>query len=214
MEKSELKVNATPEAKDLKTDGDKTVTKPDTAENNITIPVKFNKEIRNLSIEEATLLAQKGLKYESIEKDYLALKELAQKENKSVPEFINLLQSRLKEDKLSDLTEKCGGNKEMAEHILSLENPDSKDNGFSEVKEHFPQFGDIEDLPSSVRENAKMKGTLLLDEYLRYLLSKEEEEKQTLLKQKSAQKSSMGPLANKGSALNPETEEFLKGLWK
>lgn len=192
-----------------------TESKKDTIPNHDTfIPVKFNKEVRNLTLEEAGALAQKGLKYDSIEKDYLALKELAAKENKSVPAYINHLNILQSEQKVSDLTDKCGGNSEMAQHILKLESGLEPKDSFAEVKENFPEIKNLEDLPTSVLENSKIKGTLLLDEYLRYLLAQKQTAKSVLMQQKAAQNSSAGSLYNKRGGNSPETEEFLKGLWK
>lgn len=178
-----------------------------------TVPIKFNKETRKLSLEEASNLAQKGLKFEAIENDYKAIKDLAAKENKSVPEFISSLCLNQNEAKKQNLKELCGGNEEMAEHILKLENLREKDMGFEELKAAFPKITSIEDLPESVTENARLKGTLLLDEYLRYRLSEQKKARETTLKQKENMLSSTGSLKGLENSLNPEAEEFLRGLW-
>lgn len=213
MTENENKDTALPQAEE-NTVEEAEATTPEASENNTFIPVKFNKEIRNLSIDEASVLAQKGLKYESIEKDYNALKELANEDKMSVPIFLLDLARRRNEDKKASLTEKCGGDTELAEHILSLESKVSPDNGFAELKESFPEIVSADNLPPQVLENAELKGTLLLDEYLRYLLAEERSAKAAALKQKTAEKASTGSLMNRKGAHNPETEEFLKGLWK
>ena len=184
------------------------------SEEPIKIPIKFNKETRNLSLEEATTLAQKGLKFESIEKEYNLLKQLALRENKSIPLYIAELDRRYNEEKKQSLTEKCGGNEEIAEHILSLENEKKAGDGFDELASAFPEIKSKENLPREVLHNAELKGTLLLDEYLRYLLSQKRNAQTVARKQREGEKSSTGSLINRRDSQTSETEEFLKGLWK
>lgn len=184
------------------------------SEEPIKIPIKFNKETRNLSLEEATTLAQKGLKFESIEKEYNLLKQLALRENKSIPLYIAELDRRYNEEKKQSLTEKCGGNEEIAEHILSLENEKKAGDGFDELTSAFPEIKSKKNLPREVLDNAELKGTLLLDEYLRYLLSQKRNAQTVARKQREGEKSSTGSLINRRDSQTSETEEFLKGLWK
>ncbi len=179
----------------------------------ITIPVKYNKEIKELSLADATALAQKGLKFESIEKDFGALKELAARESKSVPAFISNLCDRYNEDKRKALIEECGGNEEIAEKLLSLENSQNT-NGLQELTEAFPEIKSLEDLPEEVLEKTELKGTLPLDEYLRYLLQQNRNKKAFAAKLQQSEKASTGSLLNLRGTDNPETEEFLRGLWK
>ncbi len=183
-------------------------------EGQIKIPVKFNKESRELSLEEATTLAQKGLKFESIEKDYAALKELASHESKSVPAFIESLCARLGEEKMLSLTEKCGGDEALAEHILKLEGEQISCDGFEELALAFPEIKSKENLPPEVLEKAQLRGTLLLDEYLRYLLNQKRNALASSKKHREGEKSSTGSLLNNKDSHTSETEEFLKGLWK
>ena len=180
----------------------------------IKIPIKFNKETKNLTLEEATTLAQKGLKFESIEKEYNLLKQLASRENKSIPNYIAELERRYSEEKKQNLTEKCGGNEEIAQHILKLENEKNIGDGFEELITAFPEIKSKENLPQEVVTNAELKGTLLLDEYLRYLLSQKRNAQTIAQKQREGEKSSTGSLINHRDSHTSETEEFLKGLWK
>ena len=180
----------------------------------VKIPIKFNKETKNLTLEEATTLAQKGLKFESIEKEYNLLKQLASRENKSIPNYIAELERRYNEEKKQSLTEKCGGNQEIAEHILALEKEKKASDGFEELSTAFPEIKSKENLPQEVLNNAELKGTLLLDEYLRYLLSQKRNAQTVARKQREGEKSSTGSLINRRDSQTSETEEFLKGLWK
>ena len=180
----------------------------------VKIPIKFNKETKNLTLEEATTLAQKGLKFESIEKEYNLLKQLASRENKSIPNYIAELERRYNEEKKQSLTEKCGGNQEIAEHILALEKEKKATDGFEELSTAFPEIKSKENLPQEVLNNAELKGTLLLDEYLRYLLSQKRNAQTIAQKQREGEKTSTGSLINNKDSHTSETEEFLKGLWK
>lgn len=181
----------------------------------ITLEVKYNKEIHKLDLDTAAVLAQKGMKYDSIKEDYDLLKKIADKENLSVPLLLRSIADKNLENRKKALVEQCGGNTDMAEHILRLE--DSQQNqglGFEELTMMFPEIKTEDDLPASVLEKAKERGTLLLDEYLRYRLNNERQIKAVSDSQKKAEKSSLGSLKNINNSLNPETEEFLKGLWK
>ncbi len=179
------------------------------------IPVKFNKEIINLTLEKAQELAQKGMKFDMIANDYEALRRLAKENGKNVNQYISDLIALSKTSRLEELTEKCGGNTELAEHILKLESDDESEvRGFSELKESFPKIKNIEALPESVVEAARLKGTLLLDEYLRFLHKEQIAMKESLKKQNSAGETAVGPFAKSKGDDNPEAAEFLRGLWQ
>lgn len=201
-----------PNEQDEKTETDRDTT-PE-CDKEILIPVKYNKQVINLDVASAGALAQKGLKFDSIAKDFECLKQLANENGKSVSEFISDLKSDTYNAKKQQLAEKCGGDEALAEHILELElaKPDEI-RGFDELKEKFPKFKTLESLPQSVLENAKLKGSLLLDEYLRYKLEQEIAVKDSISKQQQAKISSTGSQLTKRGNDNPETAEFLKGLW-
>lgn len=181
----------------------------------IFVPVKFNKKILNLDLQKAQELAQKGMKYDAISKDYDALRDLAKEEGLSVGEFILSLKSRKENERRNAILEKCGGDSEFAEHILKLEKGKKEEvKGFSELKDNFPEFKDLDDLPESVVEAAKLKGTLLLDEFLRYRHSQDIAAKSSIKEQRDARMSAMGSFSNKNGGASPETAEFLRGLWQ
>ena len=190
------------------------INKTDLPESEVTVPVKYNKETRELSLEDASTLAQKGLKFEAIEKDYIALKSLAEKENKSVPQYISDLAAKRQEVLRENLTKECGGNEKMADRILSLEAQGEKELNLKEVYDTFPDIKTMDDLPEEVLDKCRLKGTLPLDEYLRYLLSQKRKVDEARKKQKESEASATGSLANLKGAENPETQEFLRGLWK
>ena len=181
----------------------------------VIIPIKFNREIIKLDLEKAQELAQKGMKFDMISKDFEALKDLAVKNGKSVSEYVRELKENATRERLNEVIEKCGGDNEFAQHIVRLENGNSADiRGFSELKECFPKIRTFEDLPGSVVEAAKLKGTLILDEYLRFLHKEQRAIDESFKKQNSAKESALGSFANKKGGDNPETAEFLRGLWQ
>ena len=112
-----------------------------TPEKEMLIPVKFNKEVKNLTLEEATLLSQKGLKYDAIEKQWERLKAFAKDDNISTTEFLDALEKRRTEQRIDELTKECGGNSEIAKKFVMLEkNRSDSLAGEEEFKEFFPEF--------------------------------------------------------------------------
>lgn len=180
------------------------------AESGVTIPVKFNKETKNLTAGEAAILAQKGMKFEMIEEEFSTLRDLASKQKMSVPEYINSLKKGQEAARREELLAECGGNEKLADRVLELENNKKSDDGLEELREYFPTVKSLEDLPRAVVESARLKGENLLNSYLRYrVIRKKSIEKQNLAEQ-TAEQSSIG--SQKSVAASGE-DAFLKGLW-
>lgn len=196
---------------DIKTDS--MVTKPQEKEE-VIIPVKFNKEIKNLTAEEASTLAQKGMKFDLIRESYEKLKGLAEASGKSVPDFLQELEREKYEKQKAELLEKCSGDEALVERIISLEkgNQTEKEE-IDEIKKYFPKIKVKDDLPQEVVESSKLKGTLLLDEYLRYLLKQKYEQEKSAKFEENLKGASIGSLKSRKSPISPETQEFIKGLW-
>lgn len=213
MENVALNTEVLPDTAEEKDIAEATETIPEPAKE-ILVPVKFNKEIRNLELEEAAKLAQKGLKFDAISEDYENLRRIAAESGKSVAEFLQALNNSSKEARRKELLEGCGGNEEMADYILSLESSADGDIGFDELKAEFPDIKDISDLPESVVESARLKGTLLLDEYLRYRHTAERNAHIAAAKSEDANSASIGSQTDRRGGVSPETAEFLKGLWR
>ena len=183
-------------------------------ENEIFVPIKYNKQVLNLKLCEAQELAQKGMKFDTISKDYASLKDLAKGCGKSVGEYIAYLQNEKTANRKTELSEKCG-DEQLIEYILTIEggNDDSL-RGFDELHEYFPKINALEDLPQQVLDNAELKGTLLLDEYLRYLHRQNTAAKDSIYAQKKAAEMATGSFKNRNGNASPETAEFLRGLWQ
>ncbi len=178
-----------------------------------TLPVKFNKQTLNLSMEEAAELAQKGMKFDSISEDLSRLKKLAAKKNLSITGLIDLLEAEQNEKRLSELLEKCSGDRQFAGHIMKLESETETDAGFEEVKKYFPDITGEKDLPESVLDNAALKGSRLLDEYLRYLLINQRSLEKENLNAKKTKRASIGSQTAFSARHDPANLAFLQGIW-
>ncbi len=184
-----------------------------TPENDRVIPIKFNKEIRHLTLEEASTLSQKGLKFETIEKQWSRLLALAKEDNSSAQEFLDALEKGRTEKRLEELTKECGGNSEMAQRIIDLEKGESNSlKGAEELSEYFPQLT-VDELPSEVVERATQLGSNILDEYLRFKAREATALKELERQRKENLKSSVGSQKVGGIYRTPENEQFIRGLW-
>ena len=213
MENVGLENAAQPEAAEKEETSAAEETTPSTGKE-VFVPVKFNKEIKNLGLEDAARLAQMGLKFEAIADDYEALKNIAAKAGHSVSEYIAELSRQNDENRRQELTEECGGNEKMADYVMQLEKSGEESDDFAELTAEFPKIKSISDLPDSVVQKSELRGTKLLDEYLRYRLTEEREAASAALKQKNAENLSLGSLTDRKGGINPETADFLKGLWR
>ncbi len=202
-----------PEQNETPVSAEGTDTTPeDTSE--IKVPIKFNKEIKNLNLDEASALAQKGMKFDLISDNYERIKNLAKTDGVSVTDYLCTLERLQRERREDSLTEECGGNKDIAKHIIELENSIEKqdDNGLAELLEKIPEIKDINQLPTAVIEASKTKGTRLLDEFLRYRLNLENEKNALAASRKKGVDATIGS-QNSVAVKHNAASEFLKGLW-
>ena len=97
-------------------------TPPQSQENSLgTVTVKFNKEIKQLSTDEAAILAQKGMKYDLVSGDLVRLKTLAQNAGKNISDYLTDIENESAAARKKILLEEVGGNEELAERIIKLE---------------------------------------------------------------------------------------------
>ena len=182
--------------------------------NDLKIRVKFNKEMRELSMDEATALAQKGLKYDFVSKELERLKKLASKGGKNITDFITELENQNKIAHKNKLLEDCLGNEELVERIIKLEGEEIEENlGFEELQNEFPEIESVSSLPAEVLENVEIKGGNLLDAYLRYLHKQTRQAKRYMEEKIKTDQSSTGSQQGFGNTVSNTNEEFIKGLW-
>ena len=187
---------------------------PEKTGGEVTVPVKINKVIKNLTLEEVSSLAEKGMKFDIIVKDYEKLTALANKRGISVSKLIDIIGEEDVKLRKAQLLEECAGNEKIAEHILNLETKSGENNDdMEELREYYPQFENIEQLPDAVIEAVKLKGTKPLDEYLRYCLQEERVRKEHEKNRRAAEDSGIGPQHRTGAAKDPVNAEFLRGIW-
>ncbi len=188
---------------------------PDKCENDdaFVVPVKFNKEIRNLTVSEAANLSQKGLKFDAIFPQWEKVRAFAKQDNMSTAEFLDALEKKRTEIKVEELTRQCGGNSDIAKRIIELEGgKEEVIRGEKDFKEYFPHKSTAS-LPAEVLDRAKENNSNLLDEYLRYKARKE-----LLARTEQAQKrenllSSVGSQKDSGVSRIEESREFIRGIW-
>lgn len=186
-----------------------------TEKNGLKICVKFNKELRELSMDEASALAQKGLKYDTVKDELERLKNLAASSGKNITDFITEMENQKKNAHKNDLLESCSGNEELVNRIIELEGNSANDEvlGFSELKTEFPEIKEISDIPSEVLEETEIKGGNLFDAYLRYLHKQTRQAKRYMEQKNKTEQSSVGSQLGHGSTVSNANEEFIKGLW-
>ena len=176
------------------------------------VEVKFNKETKKLTLSEAATLAQKGMKLESLMPVMDKLKKLSKTAGMSVDGYISHLEEENTKLRKSELLKECGGNEEIVDRILSLEEGERLRDEFLEVKAHFPQLMSIDQLPEEVKTAAKLKGTGLLFEHLLYEHHLRQAAEEELSRKEKIQAQSLGSVGA-NAPTNAVDSEFLKGVW-
>lgn len=204
----------TPEGNDTPAAENTEATTPQSAADDITIPIKFNKEIRHISADEAAALAQKGMKFDMISSDLERLRQMASVSGCSITDFITTLEKNQAQQERLELIKECGGNEQLADKIISLQTDKGEaDIDLGELQSFFPEIKDASHLPESVLDRARLTGENLLNCFLRYRLQQERAAQSEVKAQKAAANSSIGSLSSANSRHDAISAEFLKGLW-
>ncbi len=111
------------------------------------LPVKFNKQDYQLTLEEATAYAQKGMKFDTVEPMLDKLKTLAQQHGLGVRELVETL---------------CG------EDTPAVSDEQRLADDFCRLREECPDVTAFEAIPDAVIRTALDEGISLLDAYLRH----------------------------------------------
>lgn len=178
----------------------------------IRIPIKFNKEVRELTPQEAADYAQKGMKFELIQPDFERLRKLAQSRKQSLPQLVESLCKDDRDRRLAEWTSRCG-DEALARRVMELEEAAAPDDSFAELRQNFPEFNTLQDLPEAVRIASAEKGTRLLDEYLRYRLEQSRQRRLAERDRKDADASAVGSQKKYAVGTDPVHTEFLRGIW-
>ncbi len=192
-------------------------TTPDTVPNENSqpkVPVKFNKQTRELTIDEAATLAQKGMKYESIYNDLERLKKIASVSGRNLSDYISVLENEQTAAHKTSLLEKCHGDEKLAEEFMSLEGKKADTVlGLDELIRNVESVNCADDVPEEVMQAAKLKGGNLFDEYLRYLFVQNRKAQEALSSREKWQEAGVGSQSTAKRSEDAASAEFLKGIW-
>ncbi len=189
------------------------VGKGETMENTENVENIDTQEIEANVLEE---LRDKARKYDMAAADYQRIRDLAAHKDCSVGEFISGIEKDMTDRRIEELTEGCGGNRELAERIFKLESAAAgiERADIREISEYFPEITEISQLPETVVEASRLKGSALLDEYLRHLAQLYRAKENSAQNDRRAKDSSIGSQRNAESGdYDPTSREFIKALW-
>ena len=208
------------------------------------VRVKFNKQVREYSIEEATPYVEMGLKYESFKPTYEKLKFIATTSGLSIPDLVDKLLETNERTVYEQILEKAGGNEEIAKELHEAKKAERQRkyqellqqekereekeleaerqaelerlaNEFIELKNATDgKFAEFKDVPKAVLNLAQKRNISLLDAYLRFEHEEIKKREAAARKQSEAAKSSVGSLAD--TVENPSTAgtDFEKAFYQ
>lgn len=204
----------------------------------VKIPVKYNKQHIELSVEQASELAQKGMKFDDMRSVMDKLAYLSASTGKSAEKLIDALLEK-NEKELSDRARELAGDDEVLfSKLLALEHSKNKkaferalntqkelkrekenlDNEriaeqFIELNKEFPEIDNVNAIPKQTFEIAVNNGISLLDAYLRYKHREDIRVKTAQQEQKLAAQSSVGSQRSSVLTENNLEDAFAKGVW-
>jgi len=210
----------------------------------VTIKVKFNKQERTYTAEEAAPLVEMGLKWESFRPQYEKLRYLASINEKSVGELIDGLIEESDSRLYSRIMEKTGGDEAEAARIFEKEKKElekrleqlaqreveSERQTMLEEKEEIEQrlaneflllaeefsgrFNSFADVPEAVVDCAVNENISLFDAYLRYQHREAKKVEAERVRQMELSARSAGSLSDFGFPPGYELDEFEQAFYK
>ena len=202
------------------------------------ITVRYNKQDRGLTRQEAITLAQKGLKYDSMNEMLNDIKYLAAIQDKTPAELIKSYIEAGENIKRQELVDRYGEDNEVIEVLMEKFRTENQQK-FSAVKEtikqkeeaaerdlnmrlaeefqnmkaYFTELTDYASLPLDVKR-AAVNGTPLKYAYLEYKYAQEKLAAAAKSQAEQAAKKSTGSMASSESDHKTEAEtRFLNALW-
>lgn len=207
------------------------------------VRAKFNKQVREYSIEEATPYVEMGLKYESFKPTYEKLKFIATTSGLSIPDLVDKLLETNERTVYEQILEKAGGNEEIAKELHEAKKAERQRkyqellqqekereekeleaerqaelerlaNEFIELKNATDgKFAEFKDVPKAVLNLAQKRNISLLDAYLRFEHEEIKKREAAARKQSEAAKSSVGSLADTAETPDSAGDEFTKAFY-
>ncbi|MCI8360109.1 MAG: hypothetical protein HFE86_02080 [Clostridiales bacterium] len=205
-----------------------------------TVPVKYNKQYRELTPEEAGVYAQKGMKYDAMEPELAKLRQMAAASGRSLGQMIGSIYKAGEELARRDCMRLAGGNQRLADLLLdaysqksgkaygdmlaaeqkALQAEKAQDKErlageFLELSRECPEIGSPDDLPDAVLEAAVRKGTSLTAEYLLYRHREERRVQRAEQDRLAAAQAAAGSMQEfAGAADGPALSAMLDGVWR
>ena len=205
-----------------------------------TVPVKYNKQYRELTPEEAGVYAQKGMKYDAMEPELAKLRQMAAASGRSLGQMIGSIYKAGEELARRDCMRLAGGNQRLADLLLDAysqksgkaygdmlaaeqkamqaEKAQDKERlagEFLELSRECPEIGSPGDLPDAVLEAAVRKGTSLTAEYLLYRHREERRVQRAEQDRLAAAQAAAGSMQEfAGAADGPALSAMLDGVWR
>lgn len=225
------------EQDDKDNEGEETAEDSEDSKDDIVIPVKFNKQYRELSFDEAVTYAQKGMKYDDIQPSITKLNYLAAQSKQGFKQFVEDLYKAHEEHIKSKLREKAGDDEQLFNDLLELERSKSKKayeelvkaekqaeeqekqdevkrvaGEYEQLKKEFPEYDEFSKVPKQIIQLAQKHNITLLDAKLRYDLQQSRKAETAKKAQQKASKSTTGSMQSE----KEQTSEFsalLRGIW-
>ena len=155
-----------------------------------TLPIKFNKQEYQLSVEEATIYAQKGMKYTTMEPMLNQLRTLAEAKGQTVAALVKDL---------------CGEPKDETERLAEE---------FRRLRDECPEVDTLDKVPPTVIRQAQENGTPLLYAYLRYHYDENRRIARARAAAQTALEASVGTQrGEQPSSPNPTVAAMVRGVW-
>lgn len=205
-----------------------------------TVPVKYNKQYRELTPEEAGVYAQKGMKYDAMEPELTKLRQMAAVSGRSLGQMIGSIYKAGEELARQDCLRLAGGDQRLAELLLDaycqksgkaygdmlaaeqkaleaekVQDHDRLAGEFLELSRECPEIGSPGDLPDAVLEAAVRKGTSLTAEYLLYRHREERRVARAEQDSRAACQAAAGSMQDfTASSDGPALSAMLDGIWR
>lgn len=205
-----------------------------------TVPVKYNKQYRELTPEEASVYAQKGMRYEALEPQLAKVRFMAARSGQPLEAVIERMYEASENAVRQEMLNKVGGDEKLADELMDswrLQNRkayddmvaaeareaenEAEDNNkrlaaeFVELRREFPELDKIEDVPRTVLQAAVRSGRDLLSEYLIYTHKESRRVAQAEAQRAAAAKASTGSQAGGNPPEEtPEISALLAGIWR
>ena len=155
-----------------------------------TLPVKFNKQEYQLSLEDATAYAQKGMKFDTIEPMLERLHSLAQRHGQSTAAFVQGL---------------CGECTDINERLADE---------YGQLREVCPEVDSFDKVPDEVVQTAIDSGMPLLYAFLQHFYGEQTRIARAQAAAAQARERSAGVLRGETHGTpDPAVEAMVRGVW-